>query len=439
MKDICRTCSGQSDSGLALDLFDPSGSFVLGKIQEVTGLQLSDAPELPRLICLQCQQALQTAIDFRRACIEAQKLWQSPPFVSLEQLDQWLEVAGHGPPMELLSATDIEAPPGEPAEQTEEELLQELSDLYAAQEAEEPVDFVPAVAEVAEEAENAVIDEEVAEEAETEGIEEEVAEEADSADILCSTCGLGFDNLEELQTHKYQLHDVPLSTKFVCDHCGEGFRSAAGLTQHCTSISLPLNYQCSKCSIKLHTEILLTTHEERCQAPPNGRAVCHICGKQLASVSNLKNHLVRHAGTRPHKCNICKAAFAVAGELAAHVKVHSSERPFACRHDCGKAFRYSSARSIHERVHMDASKRHYRCEYCPKAFVTPSDCKAHQKHHTQARIHSCETCRISFKELKHLRVHLKSNTHKTLEARANAVKRGISQAQPRKFFYHPQF
>lgn len=137
--------------------------------------------------------------------------------------------------------------------------------------------------------------------------------------------------------------------RFTCGHCGEGFRSASGLSRHCNVANLPLTHSCDNCPLKFPNAILLETHKERCNAPPDARLICHICGKQLANTSNLKNHLVRHMGTRSHKCSECDAAFALPSELNVHKKSHSSERPYACRYDCGKSFRYCSARSIHER------------------------------------------------------------------------------------------
>lgn len=49
---------------------------------------------------------------------------------------------------------------------------------------------------------------------EPEGCQEnEVVGSPETTDYTCSNCGLAFDNAEELQTHKYQLHDVSPNTK----------------------------------------------------------------------------------------------------------------------------------------------------------------------------------------------------------------------------------
>jgi len=114
-------------------------------------------------------------------------------------------------------------------------------------------------------------------------------------------------------------------------------------------LDLPLTHTCTKCRQKSYNKILLEIHEERCQKPPAAEHVCHICGKRLTTSFNLKNHLVRHTGTRPHKCDQCDSSFAVAAELSSHRKTHTTERPYTCRYNCGKTFRFCSARSMHER------------------------------------------------------------------------------------------
>ncbi|KAH8347360.1 hypothetical protein KR059_009832 [Drosophila kikkawai] len=402
MRDICRTCSQEADPGAASNLFEPSSASLLVQIEDLTNILLQDGDNLPKLICQNCQLDLKIATHFRRVCIEAQEQLQ-------HQLDRGKDEEEYEYPW-------IDSP-------EEEVVKEEAQDDIAESEYLTPeyviVDALLGVPEPQLSNETLeVIHVEPAHSQENKSIGS-----PDSPNHTCSNCGLGFDDAEELRMHKYQLHDVSPNTKFVCDHCDEGFRSAAAMSKHCQLFNLPCTHECDKCKAKFHNQILLDTHIEVCQKRDEAKHVCHICGKRLSSVFILKSHILRHSGARPHKCQQCDASFAVGSALKTHMKTHSSERSYVCRYNCGKSFRFSSARSTHERIHMDDSKRIHHCEYCPKSFVTPSACRAHQNLHNSARDYRCDTCLIGFRQLKHYQSHLKCNSHKVLEARAAAAKR----------------
>ncbi|KAH8251623.1 hypothetical protein KR038_003056 [Drosophila bunnanda] len=426
MGGMCRTCSQEADPATANNLFDPPNASLLVQIEDLTNIMLQDDDNLPKMICQNCQLDLKIATDFRRVCIEAQELLElqvnrAKAEVELEaqSTDGSLSDVILCPPEDVIdflpeAQDDIAEISEEPTESeylTPSLTLDEYATVDCPDDVPEPhlsgetlggINVEPTY---------------------NDSQGNETIDSHDSTNYTCSNCGLGFDDAGELRTHKYQLHDVSPNTKFVCDHCEEGFRSAAALSKHCNVLKLPCIHECVKCTAKFHNKILLATHSEVCQKPTDGRHVCHICGKRLSSAFILKSHLVRHSGERPHKCHQCDAAFAIGAELKTHMKTHSSERSYVCRYNCGKAFRFSSARSTHERIHMDDSKRIHHCEYCPKSFVTPSACRAHQKQHSLDRDHRCDTCHISFRQRKHYQNHLKSNTHKVLEARAAAAKR----------------
>ncbi|KAH8292410.1 hypothetical protein KR054_009402 [Drosophila jambulina] len=414
MGDICRTCSRDADPGTANNLFEPASVSLLLQIENLTNILLQDDDNLPKLICQNCQLDLKIATDFRRVCIEAQERlkYRVNRAKDEEELEkQWINGSLSDvilcPPEDVIDfLPEAQNDSAEMSENpTESEYL--TLDEYATVDC--PADVPDEVINVEPTKEDSQMNDTI--------------DSPDSTKYMCSNCELRFEDAEELRTHKYQLHDVSPDTKFVCDHCEEGFRSAATLSVHCSVLKHPCVHECVKCTAKFHNKILLDTHSEMCRKPLEGKHVCHICGKRMSTAFILKNHLVRHSGERPHKCQQCVATFAVGAELKTHMKTHSSERSYACRYNCGKSFRFSSARSTHERIHMDDSKRIHRCEHCPKSFVTPSACRAHQKQHNVARDHRCDTCRISFRQLKHYQNHLKCNSHKVLEARAAAAKR----------------
>lgn len=144
------------------------------------------------------------------------------------------------------------------------------------------------------------------------------------------------------------MYNVICDYRFVCKHCGHDFKYSAPLIEHLKSIGVNFGYMCEDCGQKFHSRHFLKKHKRRVHGQADEH-ICHICGKNFTTGFNLRNHIVRHAGTRPHKCKLCKAAFCTTAELNNHKRTHDNVRPYPCRYGCGKSFRHCSNRSTHER------------------------------------------------------------------------------------------
>ncbi|XP_017047229.1 uncharacterized protein LOC108092211 isoform X2 [Drosophila ficusphila] len=73
MATLCRTCGQEAEH--AQSLFDKKSSDVLYNILKLTGLWLSEKPDVPSRICLSCLLDLKEAIAFRERCIKTNSSW----------------------------------------------------------------------------------------------------------------------------------------------------------------------------------------------------------------------------------------------------------------------------------------------------------------------------------------------------------------------------
>lgn len=180
--------------------------------------QLKDDVDFPRFICQQCQHDLQIAIDFRRVCLEAQELLElKKKKVDDSGLEAWIE---EDDPSTAISDKDTNQAQRSPIYHTADELGEEQRLARFSNErqtsATEQISVV--LLEELDAKNNEDLDEslEVSNSAELQSIPDSIIETCDdfeTVDISCSNCGVGFSSLDELRTHKYQLHDVSFDTR----------------------------------------------------------------------------------------------------------------------------------------------------------------------------------------------------------------------------------
>ncbi|XP_017047165.1 uncharacterized protein LOC108092156 isoform X2 [Drosophila ficusphila] len=224
MRYICRTCSRMADPSAAKNLFEPSNSSVLRQIETLTNLKLKEDDKWPRFMCQDCQHDLQIAIEFRTACIEAQELLE----LQLKQVKQEEEA------FESLAEQWLDDCPQEFANPSAVPEVDEDKDSIIVKELNDYVETVSATTShknqlLSVDTDSVVPDLLTDSQMSDENFElmfspktnpqsrkeSEVVDNPDTSSHTCSKCGLEFDNLDELSTHKYHLHDVPLNTKTI--------------------------------------------------------------------------------------------------------------------------------------------------------------------------------------------------------------------------------
>ena len=135
----------------------------------------------------------------------------------------------------------------------------------------------------------------------------------------------------------------------------------------------------SKEKIKIQNRRL--TKEERLKT----RKVCPVCGVLTYALSQ---HIMIH-GEKNHKCEICGKAFAQRGTHKTHMYTHTGDKPYKCSL-CDKRFCDSSSRKSHMVSHT--GEKNYHCEICRKSFGYSHSLAAHRRTHTQDRKHACNYC-----------------------------------------------
>lgn len=168
----------------------------------------------------------------------------------------------------------------------------------------------------------------------------------------CKRCLKTFENVEELEDHRVQVHnrkkdniEIKMGPEgsFNCQFCSKIYENAMSLKQH-----------------------LRKTH--------GPRNLCSLCG---ASVLNLKQHMLSHQDKKdPLECHICHRLLASKLTLSRHIRVHTGEKPYKCGF-CEKTFKDHYPMRVHERIHK-GDKKHV-CTICGKGFLEKSYMLKHFK------------------------------------------------------------
>ncbi|ELT89996.1 hypothetical protein CAPTEDRAFT_37481, partial [Capitella teleta] len=176
----------------------------------------------------------------------------------------------------------------------------------------------------------------------------------------CEDCGQLFQTRCAMEYHQSQRHDPKRPRNFVCELCGKGFRLSSILQQHIRLHCKEKRFNCAECDFTTHYDGCLRLHMKHKHDPNRVKVECPQCGTLLASNSELKLHLQRHAGIKTNKCTVCDKSFVTRSQLAAHVRIHT-ERSFECT-VCMKRFHDKHKLLRHMVVH--SGNKDFECPDC---------------------------------------------------------------------------
>ncbi|XP_033751787.1 uncharacterized protein LOC117335721 [Pecten maximus] len=140
---------------------------------------------------------------------------------------------------------------------------------------------------------------------------------------VCDICGYETKepNFYYIHYHKYFRHGIPLPKgwkPFTCDICGK------------------------ECFTKFQLKDHKLIHRE--QTP----FICEKCGQGFKSRTCLNSHVFhRHNSIRKHDCTDCEKSFKTKTQLMVHHRIHTGEKPFHCP-DCD----YKSTTRGNMRLHL---------------------------------------------------------------------------------------
>ena len=127
----------------------------------------------------------------------------------------------------------------------------------------------------------------------------------------------------------YRRHMLTHRTKsFLCSQCGEGFINNQQLNQHFLTKHDPEyvaeTYPCPQCDKTFTSTRYLNIHVNNLHTDVN---TCNICGKKLCTKINLKLHMSIHTGEKQFGCEECKYRTARLDKFNDHrKKLHGLEK-----------------------------------------------------------------------------------------------------------------
>ncbi|XP_063407539.1 PR domain zinc finger protein 15-like [Mytilus trossulus] len=245
--------------------------------------------------------------------------------------------------------------------------------------------------------------------------------------IKCDRCGEEFflakEYKEHYQTHTHTYHCEKCDKRFVkigtlhthqcvtaegvnCQFCKRDFKSKKTFQLHMVTHS-DIVSQCPKCS-KYFENDLFDDHpcdvEESKEEESTAKYMCHLCGKNFVSTSNLNKHMKVH-GDKSISCPYCDKKFHYPEYLKVHIAgVHEKKTQYQCS-ECGKILTSKPGLVSHMKLfHCDA-KEVYPCPECGKCFSQKGNMKTHMFSHGKERTFQCTFCTKAFKYPEQLKRH----------------------------------
>ncbi len=162
-------------------------------------------------------------------------------------------------------------------------------------------------------------------------------------------------------------------------------------------------YQCPICSVSYKNTDCLNAHVRAAHTGENCHD-CQICGKRYGRPSELKRHMITHYEGPSLQCTMCDKKLKHEYSLRKHMKLHTEIKKYECK-ICHRRF----SRTAHLNIHMPThtGKKNFKCSECGKAFAAERGLELHKMLHTGEKPHKCAVCNTYFRQLAHLKTHMR--------------------------------
>ncbi|CAG4958896.1 unnamed protein product [Colias eurytheme] len=205
---------------------------------------------------------------------------------------------------------------------------------------------------------------------------------------ICDVCNAGFVNRCMLARHA-ESHRLG---SFKCMFCPKIFDTLRKKRSHekCVHTHSVLN-RCGYCNEKFRDYRKKEKHLIAVHGAVNVETKCQACDRTFTNQKEYNSHVKRlHLMDKRHKCPECDMAFFTTGELRDHVVKHTGTRQFECE-VCHKTYGRRKTLLEHLRIHKD--DRRFKCEHCGQAFVQKCSWRGHMRKRVRLKSDSRETAK----------------------------------------------
>ncbi|XP_059619197.1 zinc finger protein weckle-like [Phlebotomus argentipes] len=160
----------------------------------------------------------------------------------------------------------------------------------------------------------------------------------------CPHCDKKFNHKYKIPSHIRAMHsgDKP----FVCEECGNSFKTRSALNAHQVSHVEERTFQCTNCPKRFKNQRALKRHDE--DTHQDTVHACPHCDVKLKNRRTFRSHLLVHSDVKKYKCNYCGSEYKRRKTFKDHLILHTGQRP-------------------------------YQCPFCDKTFANGSNCTSHKK------------------------------------------------------------